>query len=445
MSGRVWALHNSHDREIAALAIPALGALIADPLLSLVDTAFIGRLGEDELGALGVAAAVFAVAFVVFNFLEYATTAMVARAVGSGDLEAAGRQVLSALMVAATAGAVVVVVLETAVDPILTVMGAEGRLRDLAAAYIRIRALAAPAVLVVRAGHGAFRGYQDTRTPLLVTAGINAINLTLDPLLIFAVGWGVAGAAWATVCAQWAGAVWFLALLLGRGRERLGIAVRRVELSRMRPFLRAGRDIAVRTLALLSVLTLATAVATRISDTAVAAHQVVFQVWTFLAMTVDALAIAAQALIGRYLGSGDDEAARRVADRLVVIGLAVGLLLALALAALTVPLPTWFTNELAVVEAIRAIHWFLVAAMPLASVVFVWDGVFLGAGDFAFLGVAMVLAGVVGAAVLLLVLPLGWGLAGVWWGMTTLMGARIVTLGWRRTSRSSPLRRARSR
>jgi MATE family multidrug resistance protein len=442
---RAWALRNLHDREIAALAIPALGALIADPLLGLVDTAFVGRLGETELGALGVAVAVFAVAFFVFNFLEYATTTMVAQAVGSGDRPAAGRQALTALLVAVVTGVLVMVVLELAVGPILTLMGARGELRDLAAAYIRIRALAAPAVLTVRAAHGTFRGYQDTRTPLVVALGINGINLVLDPLLIFGLGWGVAGAAWATVAAQWLGAVWFLALLLVRRREELGVVPGRIPLRHVRPFLRAGRDIVIRTGALLSVFTLATAVAARISETAVAAHQVAFQVWVFLALTVDALAIAAQALIGRYLGAGETDQARRVADRLVVIGLAVGGVLALLLAVVAGPLPTWFTDEPAVVEAIRSIYGFLVVAMPMAAVVFVWDGVFLGAADFAFLALAMVAASLVGAAVLLAVVPLGWGLVGVWWGVTALMAARIVTLGWRRTSRSNPLNRAPSR
>jgi MATE family multidrug resistance protein len=440
VSDRVWTLRNRHDREIAALAVPALGALIADPLLSLVDTAFIGRLGEEELGALGVAAAVFAIAFFIFNFLEYATTTMVANAVGAGDPAAAGRRTVSALLVAWAVGLAVVAVLEVATEPILSVMGAEGRLRDLAAAYIRIRALAAPAVLTVRAAHGAFRGYQDTRTPLAVTLVINGINLVLDPLLIFGLGWGVAGAAWATVAAQWLGAGWFVALLLVWRRSELGLVPGRIPLAALRPFLQAGRDIVIRTAALLSVFTLATAVATRISETAVAAHQVVFQVWAFLALAVDALAIAAQALIGRYLGAGEPEAAHRVADRLVALGLAVGGVLAAVLAGLRGPLPTWFTDEPLVIESIRSIYWFLVAAMPLAAVVFVWDGVFLGAGDFGFLAVAMVGAALVGVGVLLAVIPLEWGLVGVWWGVTCLMAARIGTLTWRRLSRSSPLR-----
>ncbi len=439
-----WSRSSPYDRAIAALAIPALGALVSDPLLSLVDTGFIGHLGETQLGALGVSAAVFGLAFFAFNFLEYATTSLVASAVGAGDRTGAGRSAMTAMAVAVIGGVAVTVALIGLTGPILGLMGAEGALRAEAATYIRIRALAAPAVLLVRSAHGIYRGHQDTRTPLVVTLGINAVNLVLDPLLIFGAGWGVAGAAWATVAAQWIGAAWFCRLLGGPNRERLGLAGGRIPLSAVRPFLTAGRDIVIRTAALLAVFTYATSIATRIDpplSTAVAAHQVVFQVWMFLALAVDSLAIAAQALIGRSRGAGDLEETRRVADRLAFLGLAVGAGLAGLVAAVAPWLPGWFTRQPSVIEAIRGVYWFLVAGMPLSALVFVWDGVFLGAGDFGYLAVATVGAGLVGVAILTLVLPLGWGLAGVWWAIVGLMTARILTLVWRRASPSGPLHR----
>jgi MATE family multidrug resistance protein len=178
----------------------------------------------------------------------------------------------------------------------------------------------------------------------------------------------------------------------------------------------------------------------RPAPTAVAAHQVLFQIWLFLALAVDALAVAAQALIGRSRGAGDTAGAARVADRLVVVGASVGVLLAGALAAASPWLPGWFTSDAQVASAIRSVYWFLVAAMPLAALVFVWDGVFLGSADFGFLAAAMVGAAVVALAFLSLVNPLGWGLAGVWWGLTLLMVLRLVTLAWRRWSPAGPLR-----
>jgi len=441
---RAWSLRNRHDRAIAALAVPALGALIADPVLSLVDTAFIGRIGEDQLGALGVSAAIFGLAFFAFNFLEYATTSLLAGAIGAGDRTGAGRSSMTAIIVAVIGGVGVSIALISLTGPILSLMGAEGTLRGEAATYIRIRALAAPAVLLIRSAHGIYRGHQDTRSPLVVTLGINGINLVLDPILIFGVGWGVAGAAWATVAAQWVGAGWFAVLLLGRNRDRMGLAIGRIPLSAVRPFLVAGRDIVIRTASLLAVFTYATSVATRIdppSSTPVAAHQVTFQVWVFLALAVDSLAIAAQALIGRLRGSGELEETREVADRLAFLGLVVGLLLAGMVAAVAPWLPGWFTSDAEVAEAIRGVYWFLVAGLPLSALVFVWDGVFLGAGDFRFLAVAMLAVSVVGVGLLALVLPLGWGLPGIWWAIAGLMAGRIVTLVWRRSSPSGPLHR----
>lgn len=442
MTQRPWGLVSRHDRAIAALAIPALGTLVADPMLSLVDTAFIGRLGPDQLGALAVSTAIFGMAFFAFNFLEYATTTLVAASAGGGDHVGAGRSAMTALIVAVVGGVAVAIALVSLTGPILGLMGAEGTLRAEAATYVRIRALAAPAVLVVRSAHGIYRGHQDTRTPLAVTLGINGINLVLDPLFIFGLGWGVAGAAWATVGAQWIGAGWFLGLLLVRQRERMGLVLGRFPLGSVRPLLTAGRDIVIRTVSLLAVFTYATRVATRIdhpSSTAVAAHQVVFQVWLFLALAVDSLAIAAQALVGRLRGEGDLETTREVADRIAFLGLMVGLILAGLVAAMAPWLPDWFTVEPEVRAAIRGVYWFLVAGLPLSAVVFVWDGVFLGAGDFGFLAVAMAGASLLGIGLLALVIPLGWGLAGVWWAITGLMIGRILTLMGRRASPSGPL------
>jgi len=262
------------DRDIVRLALPALGALAADPLVSMVDTVFVGRLGVVPLAALGVNTSVFALSFVVFNFLAYGTTPMVARAVGRGDRVGAGNVVQQALLVAVVVGSIATLFLEALAVPIVTVMGAGTDLRDPALSYLRIRALAGPAVLFVTAGHGAFRGYQDTRTPLLVTLGINAVNLVLDPLFIFGFGWGLQGAALATLLAQWVGAMGFLHLLLVGRRRELGIEYRVPRLSEIRPFLRIGGELAIRTLALIGTMTLATAIATRVGTVQVAAHQV---------------------------------------------------------------------------------------------------------------------------------------------------------------------------
>ncbi|MEL6615322.1 MAG: MATE family efflux transporter, partial [Bacteroidota bacterium] len=249
------------DREIAALALPALGALAADPLVSLIDTAFVGQLGAEPLAALGVCTAVFGFAFLAFNFLAYGTTPLVAAAIGRGDREATSRLVWHALALAVGAGLAATVLLQLVAVPVLQVMGARGPLLDEALVYLRIRALAAPAVLIVMVGHGAFRGYRDTRTPLWVTLGLNAVNLALDPLLIFGLGWGLAGAAWATVIAQASGAVVFVALLLRGTVSTPAVQRQRLSWAVLRPLVRIGGDLALRVALLVGTLTLATAIA----------------------------------------------------------------------------------------------------------------------------------------------------------------------------------------
>jgi MATE family multidrug resistance protein len=437
---RAFALRHPSDREIAALAVPALGALIADPLLSLIDTAFVGRLGGDALGALGVASVLFAVAFFVFNFLEYGTTSLIARAVGAGDPQRAGRAVTLALATAVAAGSAVAVLLVVAAGPLVRAIGASAGVAAEATTYVRIRALAAPALLVVRAGHGIYRGYQDTRTPLAVTLVVNGVNLVLDPLLIFGLGWGVAGAAWATVAAQWLGAAGFALLVLGRHRDRLGVEPTRPRFAELRVFLRIGRDLAIRTGSILATFTLAGMIAARISDTAIAAHQVVMQLWIFLSLGLDALAIAAQAMVGRLLGEGRRRMAAEVADRLLVLGVAVGAGLAVLLGAAGPLVPRLFTDDPAVREAIASVYVLLVVQQPLNAAVFVWDGVFIGAGDFGYLAGAMLVAAAVAIVALAAVLPMGWGLAGVWWGIIALLVARALTMGWRRVAPAGPLR-----
>ena len=434
-------LRSRHDRAVAALAIPALGSLVADPLLGLIDTAFVGRLGSDSLAGLGVASALFGVAFFVFNFLEYGTTTEVARAVGGGDRATAGRVTVTAGAFAFGFGAVVTVVLLLLAGPAVGALGASGAAKAEAVTYVMVRALAAPAVLLVRAAHGAYRGHQNTRTPFAVAIGISVLNLVLDPVLIFGAGLGVAGAAWATVIAQWTGALVFLALFR-RGRTQYGLDGARPVVAEVRAFLRIGRDLAIRTGSLLATFTAATAVVARVSEDAVAAHQILSQLFIFLALAVDALAIAAQALVGKYRGSGDWDAAREVSDRLLVVGVVAGTALTGALWALASVIGAWFTADSGVITQFESAYWIVVVIQPIAAVVFVWDGVFIGAGDFTFLAGAMAVSAMIAGVELALVLPLGWGLPGVWWGIVVLLLARLVTLAWRRVATHSPLRPA---
>lgn len=421
---------NPHDRSILNLAVPALAGLAADPLVSLVDTAFVGQIGSNSipLAALGINASVFSMTFVIFNFLAYGTTPRVGRAVGKGDRAEASRVVMRAILLAVLAGIVALTALQIFAEPILRLMGAGETLLGPALTYLRIRAFAGPAVLLITASHGAFRGYQDTRTPMVVTIGFNIVNAALDPILIFGLDWGLAGAATATVTAQWLGALTFLALLFHTRREELGIEPAVPALRSLGPFLSIGRDLFIRTSALVGTMTLATAIATRVGTTAVAAHQVAAQLWLFLALLVDALAVSGQALVSKHLGSGDEDAARSVANRLLQWGIGVGILLNVIFYLLQPVLPAFFTDDPATVAAVLSVFPFVAFLQPLNGLVFVWDGLYMGAEAFAYLAKAMLLSAGAAAVVLLLTNPMGWGLQGVWWGISTLMGVRLVTL-----------------
>lgn len=420
------------DREIRALALPALGALAADPLVSMVDTAFVGRLGVLPLAALGINASVFSLAFVIFNFLAYATTPAIARAVGRGDTEEAGRVAVHALTLALLAGTGALVMLQLLADPILALMGASGDLLEPARTYLRIRALAGPAVLFMIAGHGIFRGWQDTRTPLWLTLAMNLVNLVLDPLLIFGLGWGLAGAALATTVAQWAGAVLFVWVIFGPRRTQLHVRAHLPKWRDLLPLVRVGGALGVRTLSLVGTMTLATAVAARLGAIEVAAHQIAVQLWLLLALVVDALAVAGQAMVARYRDArpGEGVTARAAADRLLQWGLATGLALA-ALFFVAAPwLPLLFTDAPGVVQMTSTVLPFVIAMQPLNALVFVWDGIFMGAEAFGSLARQMLLAAFLASAVLLAVGLMNWGLTGVWWGIVTLMLVRATTLAW---------------
>jgi MATE family multidrug resistance protein len=411
------------DRSILKLAVPALGALAIDPLLTLVDTAFVARLGVAQLAALGVDTAILGFAFFGFNFLAYATTPLVAQALGRGDVSRARRWVGDALFLAVVLGVGATIVVQLLAPWMVGVMGATEEVAGPAVAYLRIRVVAAPAVLIVVAGHGAFRGHQDTRTPLIVAAGVNGINLVLAPILIFALGLGVEGAAIATVIAQVVGAVWFLSLI-----RRRHLADRPQGLREALPTIlelgRSGLLITLRTGVLLLAFTVAAAAATRIGPESIAAHQVVLQVWLVAAMIADSLAIAGQAMVGASAGSGDRERVDEVSRRLLIWGLGIGVGMA-GLLMVGAPMLTSLVDSAAVGALVVATIPIVAWMMPVASPLFVADGIFFGLLALSSIVVSTA-TGAVLAIGLILLTPLGQSLDGIWWAIAAMLVARSV-------------------
>lgn len=409
------------------MALPALAALAADPLLSLVDAGFVAGLGAPALAALGINGAVFGFAFVVFNFLAYATTPLVAQAIGRNEPEQAQTVIARAFWLAIGLGAIAGGLMIATARPIVGLLQAGPDVVGPAVGYLRVRALAAPAVLIVTAGHGAFRGFHDTRTPLMVALGTNLIHAALDPLLIYAVGLGVRGAAIASVIAQTVAAIWFWRLL----RRRIGpVHLGRTRWREIRPFLHTGGLLTLRTMLLVLTASVGTATAARVGTNQVAAHQVVRESWFLSAMLVDGLAIAAQALVAEQVGRRDPDMAEAVSRRLLAWGVFVGLGVTLVWLLGGPWLGSFFgpnaevSNLIVVATRIAA-----VIAVP-AALLWVLDGIFLARLRLRVMAISTG-AGLLGAVVVFwLTIRNEWGLAGVWWGMGAMVAARLGVLAW---------------
>ncbi|WP_446039742.1 MATE family efflux transporter [Streptomyces sp. SID1121] len=424
------ATRRRHDREILALAVPAFGALVAEPLFVMVDSAIVGHLGTRQLAGLAIAAALLTTAVSVFVFLAYATTAAVARRVGAGDFRAAIQQGMDGIWLAILLGAGVIAVTLPAAPWLVDVFGASPTAAPYAITYLRVSSLGIPAMLVVLAATGVLRGLQDTRTPLYVAVGGFGANAALNGLFVYGFGFGIAGSAWGTVIAQCGMAAVYLVVVV-RGARRHGASLR-PDPGGIRAGARAGVPLLVRTLSLRAVLLIATAVAARLGDADIAAHQVILSLWSLTAFALDAIAIAGQAIIGRYLGAGDVRGAREACRRMVqwgvVSGVVFGVVIVLA-RPLFVPL---FTGDQVVRDTLVPALLVVAVTQPVSGVVFVLDGVLMGAGDGRYLAGAMVVTLAVFAPVALAVPSWGGGLTALWWAMGLMMAVRLVTL-WGRT------------
>jgi putative MATE family efflux protein len=424
-------LRSEFDREIVRLAVPALGALAAEPLPALADTAIIGHLGTTELAALALALALVTAIFSLCIFLTYGTTAQVARLHGAGEHERAGALAAQALWLGLGIGIVLAAALAALAPQLIGLLGGDGRVGDLATRYLRIASLGVPMFMLILAGQGFLRGIGDLRTPLVVLGAGNVANVVLNVVLVYGADLGLDGSAIGTAIAQASMGAAFVALLLRRPA-----ATRRPRWSLMAPLVRMGGDLVVRTGALLGSFLVASAVLARIGEASLGAHQVAFQLFVFLALVLDAIAIAGQVLVGRMLGAGDAARAYAAARRMIELSVVAGVALGVALLVLTDVIPRAFTGDGAVIERAQEV-WPLFALMqPFAGAVFALDGILIGAGDTRYLAVSMVVAGFgFYVPVALAALHFDWGIVGVWCGLIALMAVRLATLGARFRSR----------
>jgi putative MATE family efflux protein len=418
--------HRAHDREILRLAVPALGALVAEPLFLLADSAIVGHLGTPQLAGLGVSGALLATAVSVCVFLAYGTTASVARRVGAGQLRAALAQGVDGIWLGLAVGVVLAVALQLAGPALVDAFGTSASATPYALTYLRVSVTGLPAMLAVLAATGVLRGLQDTRTPLVVASVGAVVNVGLNLLLVYGVGLGIAGSALGTVLTQAGMAAAFLVVVV-RAARRLGAPLR-PDVAGIRAAGRTGVPLLVRTVTLRIALLLTTFVAAAQGTVAIAAHQVAFAVWSFLALALDAVAIAGQAIVGRYLGAADVAGTRAATRRMVQWGVAAGALLGV----LVLVLRTWFvplfTDDPAVRALLTSVLAVAAAGQPVGGVVFALDGVLIGAGDARYLAKAGVVTLLCFAPLALAVLAADAGLVWLWWAFNGYLVARLLTL-----------------
>lgn len=416
----------AHDRQILRLAVPAFGALVAEPLFLLTDTVIVSRLPAPALGALGVASTVLGFLVGLCVFLAYGTTAAVARQIGAGNVRRAVRQGVDGLWLAVGVGLAIIVVVWPLAPWLVHLIGAEDEMARQAVTYLRISLLGVPAMLLVLAGTGVLRGMQDTTTPLLVSVGSFALNAVLNLVFVLGLGWGIAGSAWGTVLAQSLAAAVYLALVFGRHRAPF-----RPDPAGVRAAGSAGVALVIRTACMQVVLTVAATLATRMGQEQIEAHTIAIRIWTLLAFALDAIAIAGQAITGRTLGAGDVIGTRRATRRMVEWGIGSGVLLGLLVIAARPFVPGMFDADPVVAGELLDLLWVIGALQVVAGAVFVLDGVLIGAGDQRYLAWAGLWTTLAYLPAALAVVAAGGGLVTLWMALGVWMAARLITLGLR--------------
>ncbi len=418
-------------RRIAGLALPALGVLAAEPIYLLFDLAVVGRLGALSLAGLAIGGLILTTLSSQMTFLSYGTTARSARFYGAGDRAAALGEGVQATWLAVGLGTLIVVAVQAAAVPLVSALAAGGDIAAAALPWVRIAIFGVPAILISAAGNGWMRGVQDTARPLRYVVFGFAVSAVLCPLLVYGwlgmprmelVGFGDRqpgrASGWPRCCSVVR--CWWSACRCASQPTVLRAQVV------------MGRDLLLRTLAFQACFVSAGAVAARFGAAAVAAHQVVLQLWSFLALVLDSLAIAAQSLVGAALGAGELAHAKSVAWRVTIFSAVASAVLAGVFAVGASVFPSVFTDDRSVLDAIGVPWWFMVAQLPVAGIVFALDGVLLGAGDAKFMRNATLISALVGFLPLIwLSLVFGWGLLGIWSGLSTFMVLRLVFVGWR--------------
>jgi putative MATE family efflux protein len=422
-------LRHRHDAEILRLAVPAFFNLVAEPLFLLADSAIVGHLGTAQLAGVGVAGAILSTVLSLCIFLAYGSTGAVARRLGAGDQPGAVRQGIDGLWVGLFIGVSLTVIMFASSDTLVDAFGVDAAATHEAEVYLRIAAFGLPAALGMFAVTGLLRGLQDTRTPLFVAVGANLVNVVLNYALVYGADMGVAGSALGTVLAQWGALGAYVGVVLARSL-RLGVAVG-PSLPGMKRSLFGSAPLFLRNVALRFVVFVSFALAADMGSAELAAHQLAFTIWSALALALDAVAIAGQALVGRYLGARDITGAREASRRMVEWSLVMGTIAGVGIFASRELLPSLFTEDPAVQAYLSDVLIIVAIMQPWAGWVFALDGVLIGAGDLRYVAFAQLLTVAIFLPIAGAVFTLDLGLQGLWCAYAAWTLARLAVMGHR--------------
>jgi putative MATE family efflux protein len=416
------------DRRIAALAVPALGAIAAEPAYSLADTAIVGHLGRSQLGSLAIASTALNATAWLAIFLTMATTSAVAGLAAGQAAGRAARTVGSAYLVAVAGGIVIALVMLAVATPVAVLLGGHGPVLSGAVGYLRVSAAGLPFLFVCYAGNGHLLGLADVRTPLRIAVTANLANVLLELALVYGLHLGLPGSAWGTVMAQVMAAGLYAAASWRRARIRPARPGR----TEVTALLQDGRRLSVRTIALGVVPLTTTAIAARLGPVPLGAQQIAMRVWYLLALLLDSLAVPAQVFVSSHLGAGDRPGAYRVGQRTLRLGLLAGLAVGAVTAALAFVVPYLFTPDEAIRHAATIALLVAAATMPATALAFVLDGLVLGLADYVAMRRAMIVAVFAYLPLAALVLAFhGLGLPSIWAALGLWLAARAALLGRR--------------
>ena len=413
-------LRDDLERRIVRLAVPALGTLAVEPVYVLVDTAIVGRLGTPQLAGLAIASIVLLNVVSLLSFLEYITPD-IAFAVGAGRPDEARQKAAHGVWLSCGIGVPAAAALAVAARPLCWLLGGRGEVLHHATVYLSISAAGLPFVLLAFLGHGVLRGHNDLRTPLKIVIVANIANLLLEIVAVYWLDLGVAGSAWSTVIVQAGAAGAFLWLM------RHHLLPVRPSWASYRPLLVAGSHMALRSMAMYSVWDATTIIAAHLDSPTLAANQVVTQLFMFLALLLDALAVPLHSLVAGELGTGNVDAATRIGRISVRLSLWCAGGLAVLLAAATPWLPHVFTGDAAVRSRLIGALLVLAVMQFPGAVAFALDGALIGAHDNAWLG-RQALINILAFAPLAAVTVI-WprlGLAGLWGAQLAWMTMRAT-------------------